>query len=240
MRFPQIGGIIALAAVFVVTSCSSQPVSHAANAPRAGGGPSAATPAPANGRGGGAARSPNAPSGRGRASVAVVGDSLMVGVADELKADAATNGFDVDISAVVGREIPAALADLSEAATADLVVVGLGTNDAAHAGFTRASADALIAQALAALSPTTPVLWVNVYRRASGTVGANARVFDEALTAVAATRPALRVLDWAGFVAQHPKVIAGDGIHCTDDGYHQRAEWLDDAITGQLVALGFQ
>jgi hypothetical protein len=84
------------------------------------------------------------------------------------------------------------------------------------------------------------VLWVNVYRRASGTAGANARVFDDALTAAAAARPGMRVLDWAGFVAQHPKVIAGDGIHCTDDGYHQRAEWLDDAVTGQLVALGFR
>jgi lysophospholipase L1-like esterase len=240
MRFPQIGGIIALAALVVVASCSSAPTSQATNAPRGRGGPRVTTTVSANGGGGGAARSPNAVGGRARAAVAMVGDSLTVGVTDELKVDAATSGYDLDISGVVGREIPAALPDLAEAASADLVVIGLGTNDAAHAGFTRASADSLITRALATLPASTPVLWVNVYRRASRTVGANAKIFDDALTAAAARRPGMRVLDWAGFVAAHPGVIAGDGIHCTDDGYRQRAEWLDAAIAGQLVALGFR
>lgn len=169
------------------------------------------------------------------ARVALVGDSLTVGIEERIADLAADEGIDLDLSAQSGRRIPEGIPELERLAPgADLVVVALGTNDAAATGVDESSATALIESALAAIDDDQPVLWVNVYRDAGDEAGQQAQAFNRALVAAAGRHDELVVLDWASYVADHPEVVAEDRVHDTPEGAAQRARWLRDAIVDTL------
>ena len=161
--------------------------------------------------------------------VAIVGDSLTEGIRSRLVPFAARYGFDAKIDAENGRDIEGSLSALKKAVTGrDLVVVALGTNDA-RSGLTAADARARIDQVMA-LVPSTPVLWVNVYRADTKATTAAAGVFDAELTTATSRYPNLTVLDWSSYITTRPELIGADHIHLTADGYDSRASWLASQI----------
>jgi lysophospholipase L1-like esterase len=167
--------------------------------------------------------------------VVVVGDSLTVGVEENLRKLADLHGFTLDLSAQNGRQIPAGVAELErlDAPGADLVVIALGTNDAAQPGFTRQTADTLIDEAMAATGDA-PVLWMNVWRDPRTPAGAKAAEFNEELVAAEARHSNLTTLDWASYVDDNPEIIDADGIHHTWEGYVARSRWMRDQIVAAL------
>lgn len=169
--------------------------------------------------------------------VVVVGDSLTVGTEANLRTLADLHGFTLELSAQNGRQIPAGAGELERlgAPTADLVVVALGTNDAAQPGFDRTAADGLIDEAMTAAGGA-PVLWVNVYRDPGTAAGDAAESFDDALLAAEQRHPNLTVLDWASYVEANPEVMDADRIHHTWEGYVARSQWLRDEIVRRLAA----
>jgi hypothetical protein len=167
--------------------------------------------------------------------VVVVGDSLTVGAEENLRRLAELHGFTLELSAASGRQIPAGVEELRrlDAPSAELVVVALGTNDAAQPEFERALADERIDQALA-VTGGAPVAWVNVYRDPGTPAGDAARVFNQALLDAGSRHATLSALDWAWYVRTHPEVMADDRVHHTWEGYVARSRWLRDEIVARL------
>jgi lysophospholipase L1-like esterase len=167
--------------------------------------------------------------------VVVVGDSLTVGAEENLRELADLHGFTMDLSAQNGRQIPAGVEELRrlDAPSADLVMIALGTNDAAQPDFDRQVAATLIDEAMAAAGDA-PVLWMNVWRDPRTPAGAKAAEFNEALVAAQGRHPNLTALDWASYVDDNPEIIAADGIHHTWEGYVARSRWMRDEIVSRL------
>lgn len=167
--------------------------------------------------------------------VALVGDSLTVGEYATLPIAAESRGVRLDISAEPGRRISGAVPELARLARGhDLVVMALGTNDAAD-GLTPAAATALIDAGLAAAGADVPVLWLTVAHPAGTPAAEAAGVFNAALVDAAGRHGHLTVADWAGFVGGRPELVAGDGIHLTEDGYAVRTAWLVDRVLERLA-----
>jgi len=159
------------------------------------------------------------------ATVALIGDSLTVGEFTTLPAGAAERGLRLDISAQIGRRIPEGVEELRHLPGRNLVVVALGTNDA-QVGLTDAAADALIEQTLAVAGPTTPVMWLTVYRGPTSPEGPAVEVFNAALARAVPRHANLVVADWAAVVRSQPALLATDQIHLTEVGYATRSRWL--------------
>jgi hypothetical protein len=168
--------------------------------------------------------------------IVVVGDSLMVGTQTNLAKLAARHGFTLETSAVPGREVPGSLDDLARLSPgADVVVIGLGTNDASRLGPDAEAAAERVALVLDAVPGDTPIRWIDVYREPGTPAGDAAAAFNEALAEAAAADPRLEVLDWAAYVEANPQVMAPDGIHLTEVGYVERSRWLRDALVPLLT-----
>jgi lysophospholipase L1-like esterase len=166
----------------------------------------------------------------GAIDVAVVGDSLTVGIQDTLPRDARDRGFTVQIDGKKGREIPEGVKILQKLVPGkDMVVIALGTNDA-RTTLDAKSASTLIESALDTVGPTVPIIWVNVYRDPKTDAGRAAQRFNAALEAERASHPNLTVADWAAAMKSNTKIMAADGIHLSDDGYKQRSAWVADQI----------
>ena len=173
----------------------------------------------------------------GAINVAVVGDSLTVGVQDSLPRDSRERGFTVEIDAKKGREIPEGVKVLQKLAPGkDVVVIALGTNDARTSLDAKAATD-LVDQAIAVAADTVPVLWVNIYRDPKTEVGKAAIRFNTVLDSLKARHSNLTVADWASVMKTNVKLMAGDGIHLTDDGYRQRSVWIADQIVELATRL---
>jgi GDSL-like Lipase/Acylhydrolase family len=173
----------------------------------------------------------------GAIDVAVVGDSLTVGIQDTLPRDARDRGFTVQIDAKKGREIPEGVKVIEKLVPGkDMVVIALGTNDA-RGSLDAKAASLLIEQALDAVGTTLPVLWVNVYRDPKTEAGRAAQRFNAALEAERATHPNLTVADWATAMNGNTKIMSSDGIHLSDDGYKQRSTWVAEQIVDLATRL---
>lgn len=168
--------------------------------------------------------------------VGVVGDSLSEGAEAAMEEVATRLGFEVATSAVTGRRIPEAIGDLSRMAqTVELVVVALGTNDAADRRFRPDEVDELVGMALAAVPRDVPVLWVNVWRPPGTAARRDADAMNAALEGWA-LQGRLEVLDWAAVVDARPELAGRDGVHLTDAGYAERAEFIADAVAARFGA----
>lgn len=155
-------------------------------------------------------------------SVTLVGDSLNVGIEPYLPLE--LEGWTIDTDDVVGRATLAgvdALRTLGEG-LAPVVVVSLGTNDAAGdvEGFRR-----LVQEALRLAGPDRCVIWTTIIRDGSPREEQN-----DVLRAAAGANDNLRLVDWATMVAEEPELLAGDLVHATEDGYVRRAQAIAEAV----------
>jgi hypothetical protein len=161
-------------------------------------------------------------------SVAVVGDSLTESAAEQITAY--FSGLGVDVVTIDGAqnrrmahgERPDPGTDIVERIAAvaepELWVIALGTNDVgAEVTSERFGAD--VDTVLAAIPSGAPVVWVDVWidDRRSQVQSANS-VLREKL----ATREFSIVADWFAH-GDDPGIIAGDGVHLTEDGRYMFA-----------------
>jgi lysophospholipase L1-like esterase len=183
---------------------------------------------PASGSGGGATDGSDNPTirpelAREADTVLVMGDSLVNGarlfgdLGDRL--DAA--GFeDLEIVAEDGRDPEWAVEQVEEMSSVpEVVVIELGTNpDADPDGFAEAAAtlvSALRDRGAERIAWLTPV-------------HARDDRYDEK-AAILATTPGIdHVADWASVVRDDPRRLAADGLHPTEEGYTDLAEFLVD------------
>jgi len=159
----------------------------------------------------------------------VVGDSLTVG------AEIGGLGRDdaITVEAEEGRttEQGVAVAERSDVAGYEQVIVALGTNDYLD---DEAEFAPKIDAMMAALGPEVPVTWVNVdtgtAKLAPAADGVNA-----ALAAAAGRHGNLTIADWDAYVNSRDDaddLRAGDGVHDSSEGYRVRAEWMADLAQG--------
>jgi lysophospholipase L1-like esterase len=156
--------------------------------------------------------------------VYVVGDSLTVGAAGQLRADLRNRVAAVRIDAQVSRPASAGIFLLRSAAarSSSVWVVALGTNDGPYPSVMRS----YVAKVMRMAGPHRRVLWVNIVRP-----GGYGRV-NVALKALEGSYPNYRVVDWARVVAAHRSYLSGDGVHPNARGYQARGALIANATVG--------
>ncbi|MEQ1874793.1 MAG: GDSL-type esterase/lipase family protein [Ilumatobacteraceae bacterium] len=176
-------------------------------------------------------------------SIAMVGDSITEGSADELEAAFADEGIDdVVIDGESSRRIKisnsssdgpgmsgvnAVKALLDSGADPTVWVIALGTNDVGSFGTPQECAD-LIEEITTLLPPPAHLIWVNVYRPLELR---QTKVFNEVLESVIEARGAAVVADWYA-IATDPEhdVLRDDEIHPNDSGQVAFAELVVQAL----------
>ena len=154
----------------------------------------------------------------------VEGDSLTIGSSNAIKANLASEFLSITVDAEVGRSTPTGISRLYAGQSANVWVVALGTNDAPDPVTMRRNVKSVLAQA-----GKRPVLWVSVWRSpAYGKV-------NRMLTRMDRGSSQLSVLRWDLFIKQHPRLLAGDGIHLTSAGYQVRGRMIADAVRALLA-----
>jgi hypothetical protein len=161
-------------------------------------------------------------------AVTLVGDSLNVGIEPYLPS--ALEGWTITNRNEVGRRTDAGLDVLRDEgrSLARRVVISLGTNDPPD------GVDAYRRQVRAALAIAGRgrcVVWINM-----SAAHTSFQALDAVLDEEARRVDNLRVVDWAGLLAEHPDWLAADGVHGTEAGYRGRAEAVADAVRGCRVA----
>lgn len=158
----------------------------------------------------------------GTGSVTLVGDSLNVGVEPYLAQE--LPGWRVDAHDRVGRATSEGLDELRARRTtlAPVVVVSLGTNDAAG---TEDEFRALVDDAVRIVGPSRCLVWATIVRDGVERTG-----FDDVLRDAAAAHPNVHLVEWASLASNHPSLLAGDRVHGTPEGYARRAKETARAI----------
>lgn len=146
-----------------------------------------------------------------RGRIVLVGDSIMLGAAPQIDGSLRSRGFDVVVDAAenrstrLGADVLAGLL----VAPADAAVVMLGANDAGDPAAYRGRVESVVAAAGA----VPHLYWMTIPEVRDYYPAANQVVRD-----VAATRPGMQVLPWAGVTAADPSLTARDGLHLTPSG----------------------
>jgi hypothetical protein len=158
---------------------------------------------------------PRWPPGSG---VLLVGDSLAVGIADQLAA--LLPGRSLTVEAQEGRSTPTAAALLSDhaGATPGVWVVSLGTNDNPETF----AADSASIVALA--GPTRCLLWFDVWRPDTHDQ------IDAELTRLARQHPNVHVLAWHDLAETHPEWFSYGDVHPSTAGYAERSSMAANAV----------
>lgn len=155
-----------------------------------------------------------------RTGVFVEGDSLTVGSAAAIRRGLGRHVRSVGVDAAVGRFTGPGLADLASdprARHSRIWVVALGTNDGPDARRIRGHVN----RSLRLAGPEREVVWLTVRRP-----GGYDRV-NRMLRRMDRRSDRLHLIDWARLTARNPRLLAGDGVHATAQGYRMR---------GQLIA----
>ena len=140
-------------------------------------------------------------------ALTTVGDSLNVGTDPYLRE--ALPHWDIAAQDQEGRSTEQGLAVLREqrSALAPVVVVSLGTNDAEG---TEARFRELVDEAVALVGPDRCLVWATIVRDGTERTG-----FDDVLRNAADEHPNVRLVDWAGLVAENEDLLEGDLVHGT-------------------------
>lgn len=171
-------------------------------------------------------RGPRARAGQS-ARIAVVGDSLMVGMAGEL--DRALGPYSFALDAKVGRstiEAPASL-ERVRGPSADVVIIALGTNDESNAP----RYQALAAAAIARVDPVAHLVWVLPHRFVPAMDPIRA-----VIRAAVGARPRSTTSDDEALWA-HPEYRAADGLHFNAAGLRARTDLLNNAVHDVLASV---
>ena len=157
-----------------------------------------------------------------KGTVTLVGDSLNVGIEPYL-ADALP-GWRVDAHDEVGRATREGVDELRgrRASLAPVVVVSLGTNDAAGS---EDEFRALVDEAIRIVGRNRCLVWATLVRDGEEREG-----FDRVLRDASEAHANVRLVEWASLVSDDPSLLGGDGVHGTPDGYARRAEETARAI----------
>jgi len=152
--------------------------------------------------------------------VFIEGDSLTVGMEQSLPALLAAAGWTVTMDAQIGRATPDGISILADRTyeIGRTLVVALGTNDPPNAAEFSSRVDEVMN-----IAAGRRVIWVTVAR-------AGWDALDDALITAQARWANLHVIDWRPVIADHPEMLAGDGIHLTPAGYDLRAAFVAAAI----------
>lgn len=185
---------------------------------------------------------PDAPRDR----VAIVGDSLMVGVTahsilgnETIQDRLVEQGRRVTlVNSRIGRTLAQGIDVIrSERAAierSDIVLIGLGTNNVwGTAGSSEAEAAieiVRVTEAVRTIDPDTIVIWIDL---SVESVGARTSNFNEALTSVAQSSDMIEVCEWRDQAITHAGTFAPDGIHLTGPGYRARRDILLACIARQ-------
>ena len=155
-------------------------------------------------------------------ALTLVGDSLNVGIEPYL--EDALPGWRVDAHDLVGRATPEGVDELraGRASLAPVVVVSLGTNDAAGS---EDEFRALVDEAIRIVGPDRCLVWSTIVRD-----GQERTEFDDVLRDATEAHPNVHLVDWASLVADDPSLLVGDGVHGTPEGYARRADETARAI----------
>lgn len=165
------------------------------------------------------AEQPSPPTFPQSTSVLVIGDSLAVGIAEQVTT--AMPDRQIVVEAAEGRNTATSVALVTghAAYTPSIWVVSLGTND--NADEFKDNAEALMGLA----GDDRCVLWYDVYRPEYDTE-INAILGD-----IQATHSNVQLLAWSESALAHPEWFSVDQIHPSADGYLQRSELASDAVT---------
>jgi len=174
--------------------------------------------------------------GNGANRATVVGDSLAVRGDAEIRHELAASGWKPSVDAYPGRTVTTQMPALTKAASRHQgsVVIELGTNDAhalANRETTAAAERAQIKTALDQFSSDQCVIWVNADADPARPGGAGGRIFNDALTAEASSRPNVHVADMYGLLAHHPEYLAGDKVHLTEAGSTALGQLMASALS---------
>lgn len=177
--------------------------------------------------------------------VVVVGDSLTDNARWWIQEELRAAGFTASlVEAHHSRRIPAAVSEPYSGVRAawrvratwgeaDCWVIALGSNDLPYGGGVAATARAMLAEMLAAVTPAARVWWTNVdYRRdprwSFDFVRATA-VFNTELAALAASDPRVQLIDWYSSAQANPQWFF-DPVHVDRAGSIARARQLVAAL----------
>lgn len=169
-------------------------------------------------------------------TVAVVGDSLTLSAKAQIEEVLTGLGLEVvAFDAVESRRMVRAAAGIPpgvdavdgilEAASPDLWVIALGTNDVGASVSTEMFTDDMDSL-LARLPASAPVLWVDTFirQRIDAVEDANA-----AIRSTIAQRPGSHVVDWY-LHGEEPGIVTTDGVHLTRRGQARFAESISIAL----------
>lgn len=158
----------------------------------------------------------------GKGTVALVGDSLNVGVEPYLPG--ALRGWKVVANDQAGRQTEEGIVEIEQgrARLAPHVVVSLGTNDAPDAVDTFREQ---VGRVTKLVGPNRCLVWATIWRD-----GAPSDAFNEVLHEAASANARMRVVEWAEMVRTHSDWLADDGLHGNATGYRKRAEAIAAAI----------
>jgi hypothetical protein len=169
------------------------------------------------------APAPDAPGGSAP-TVAMVGDSLGVGMKDALVDD--LKGYTVRSNAQVGRTLSEGM-QIARGLDAkpQVLAMSLFTND--DPSNISALADA-VRESTTLVRPGGCVVWATIARPpVGGTTYARA---NAKLRSIAADNANVIVVPWAEMVDSQPNLVGSDGVHSTPSGYAQRAAAYARAI----------
>jgi lysophospholipase L1-like esterase len=170
----------------------------------------------------------------------VVGDSLTFYANRDCGLGAAVKGSGASrvlVDGVIGRQTSEAPAVYQPGFGADVVVVGLGTND------TRWTADPAeyrkrIRRLLSTVGPSPTVIWVNVLRRDLATGVQRSAAFNKVLVAEMAARGRRGVVvDWFAAASPQRSWTSSDGVHDTMAGCAARVRMVSAAVARAVTRL---
>ncbi|MDX6645751.1 MAG: hypothetical protein QOK40_1478 [Miltoncostaeaceae bacterium] len=156
----------------------------------------------------------------------VEGDSLAEGTAPYLGRSLPRWSLREDVDVSRHAQDGVALVRAQGAALEPVVVIQLGTNDDPR--FV-SSFRSLVRETVAVAGPARCVIWVSIVRPPAA--GASYQGYNDALAAVAARHPNLRIVDWVGMVRRNPWWLAPDGVHVSVGGYAARGRAIAGAMS---------
>lgn len=154
-----------------------------------------------------------------------IGDSVMLGASPQLRKVLPHVIIDAKVSRYVGNGVDVAKTIANNQQLGHIVLIGLGTNGPIT-GYYENKTKALVDY----LGPDREIFWVNTYAPHLSWQDEN----NQYLANLAKTHKNITIIDWYGFIKDHPELLADDGVHPNDKGAAAYADLVAKAIRERL------